>query len=65
MNQLKGTKRVYWLAGVALLITGVLVAAIVLPGTSKPDPGPNVGVPSMRNVPGPNEKMVLEVEKQP
>lgn len=57
-----------WLGGVAVLILGLLVAAVVLP-TRAPLPGAggaDVRVPSMQNVP-PEEapKMKLDVEKKP
>ncbi|HYQ43889.1 MAG TPA: hypothetical protein VER11_18035 [Polyangiaceae bacterium] len=44
---------VFWLAGVFVLVVGFIVAAVVLPATSK-TPGsepPNIQVPKMQNVP--------------
>jgi len=46
-------KSIFWLAGVFVLVVGFLVAALVLPATSR-TPGseqPNIQVPKMQNVP--------------
>jgi len=54
MEQVFTSKRaVLWLAGVVVLVVGVVVAAVVLPATSKtPGEGqPNIQVPRMKNVP--------------
>ena len=46
-------KSIFWLAGVFVLVVGFVVAALVLPATSKtPGTGqPNIQVPKMQNVP--------------
>lgn len=57
---------VLWLAGLAILVLGFVVAAVVLPATSK-TPGsdvPNIQVPKMQNVPpAAAPKMRLDTEK--
>lgn len=66
-NAFKSKRSIFWLGGMAVLVLGFLVAAIVLP-TTAPKPGatgPDVRVPRMQNVP-PNDapRMKLEVEKE-
>ena len=60
-------KSVFWLAGLFVLIVGFVVAALVLPATSK-TPGadqPNIQVPKMQNVPSPDApKMRLDTGKE-
>lgn len=67
-KEFKSKRSIFWLGGIAVLVLGFLVAAIVLPTTS-PTPGagePAIQVPKMENVPPENApKMQLEVEKQP
>jgi len=46
-------KSLLWLTGVVVLVVGFVVAAVILPATSK-TPGadqPNIQVPKMQNVP--------------
>jgi hypothetical protein len=66
-NGFKNKKSAFWLAGIALLVVGFLVAAIVLP-MNTPTPGaggPDVTVPRMENVPSEGApKMKLDVEKK-
>jgi len=66
-NPFKSKRSVLWLAGIAVLLLGFLVAVVVLPLTS-PMPGtdgPDVHVPKMDNVPSNRApKMKLDVEKQ-
>jgi hypothetical protein len=63
MNAIKGKQRVYWLTGVSVVILGFLVAALVLPNRKAPDPGPQVDVPKMQNVPPPDQKLKLDVSE--
>ena len=65
MNSIKGKQHIYWLAGFLFLIVGVLVAALLVVGSPAPDPGPHVDVPSMQNVPPAQQKLGVEIEKQP
>lgn len=57
---------ILWLVGLVVLVVGFVVAALVLPATSK-TPGadqPNIQVPKMQNVPPANApKMRLETGK--
>lgn len=67
-NPFRSTRAILWLCGVALLIIGLLVGAVVLPARA-PVPGsggPQIQVPAMQNLP-PAEapKMKLDVEKKP
>jgi hypothetical protein len=64
----KSKRALLWLGGIAILVVGFLVAAIVLPATAKAPGGggPDVRVPRMENVPPEQApKMKLELEKQP
>ena len=56
MNPLKGTRRMYWLAGMALLVVGLLGSALILPSISDTPgaDGPDVQLPKMQNVPSEN-----------
>jgi hypothetical protein len=56
MNPFKGTRRIYWLAGITLLVLGVLGSALILPSISKTPgaDGPDVQLPKMENVPPPH-----------
>jgi hypothetical protein len=67
-NGFKSKRAIFWLGGIAVLVFGFLIAAIVLP-TTAPTPGaggPDVRVPRMQNVPPEQApKMKLDVEKQP
>jgi hypothetical protein len=59
-------KSIFWLAGVFVLVVGFVVAALVLPATSKTSgtDRPNIQVPKMQNVPPPNApRMRLETGK--
>jgi hypothetical protein len=66
-NTFKSKRSILWLGGIAVLVLGFLVAAVVLPMTS-PTPGadgPDVHVPKMDNVPpDQSPKMKLDVEKE-
>lgn len=65
-NGFKSKRATLWLGGIAVLVLGFLVAAIVLP-TTAPTPGeggPDVHVPKMQNVP-PEGAMKLDVERKP
>lgn len=57
---------ILWLAGLAVLIAGFIVAAVVLPATSK-TPGsdqPKIEVPKMQNIPPADApRMRLETDK--
>lgn len=59
-------RRLFWLGGIAVLIVGFLVAALVLPMTSDPmkGMGPPVHVPKMQNVPPDNQKLNLDTERK-
>jgi hypothetical protein len=64
----KSRRALLWLGGIAILVVGFLVAAIVLPATARTPGagGPEVQVPKMENVPPEQApKMKLELEKQP
>lgn len=67
-KEFRSKRATLWLGGLALLVVGFLVAAVVLPMTS-PTPGaggPDVQVPKMRNVPSDQApKMKLDLEKAP
>lgn len=66
-NGFQSKRAILWLGGIALLVLGLLVAAVVLP-TTAPAPGaggPDIHVPKMENVPSDHTpKMKLEVEKK-
>jgi len=66
MKAFTDSRRFVWLAGIAILIVGFLVLALVLPSTSDPtrNMGPNVNVPKMQNVPPDGERMKLRVEEE-
>ena len=53
MNPFKDTRRIYWLAGITLLLLGVLGSAVILPMvTEMPGAdGPDVQLPKMQNIP--------------
>jgi hypothetical protein len=67
-NGFKSKRAILWLGGIAILVVGFLVAAVVLP-TTAPTPGaggPDVRVPRMENVPSEQApKIKLELEKEP
>lgn len=67
MNKLKGTRRIWWLVGMGVVIGGVGTALVVLPAVSPTAGagGPDVHVPKMQNVPpeGP-PKLHLDSEKE-
>jgi hypothetical protein len=58
-------RRLLWLGGIATLILGFIVLALVLPATSDPTKGlgPAVNVPKMQNVPPADQRVTVEVEK--
>lgn len=58
-------RRLVWIGGIATLIVGFIVAALVLPSTSDPTEGagPKVDVPNMQNVPPADQRMKVEVEE--
>jgi hypothetical protein len=53
MNKLKGTRRIWWLVGMGVVLVGVGTALVVLPLTSPTAgaEGPDIQVPKMQNVP--------------
>ena len=55
-----------WLGGMVVLVLGFLAAAVLLPATAPPpgDNAPDVQVPRMQNVPPPDSKIQLDVEKE-
>jgi hypothetical protein len=67
-NGFNSKRSLLWLGGVAVLVLGFIVAAVILPATA-PTPGtegPDVRVPRMENVPSADApKMKLEVDKEP
>ena len=67
MKPFTDKRRVFWLGGIAVLVLGLLAAALLLPSNA-PIPGaggPDVRVPKMENVPSENApKMKLELEKE-
>jgi hypothetical protein len=66
-NGFKSNRAALWLGGIALLVLGFLVAAVMLPATA-PLPGkggPDIQVPKMQNVPPDDApRMKLDVEKK-
>lgn len=67
-NTFKSKRAILWLAAIAVLVLGFLVAAVVLPARA-PTPGadgPDVHVPKMQNVPEQGAPpLKLDVEKKP
>lgn len=59
-------RRWFWLGGMATLILGFIVAALLLPSTSDPlrGLGPSVSVPKMHNVPPPEQRVKIDLEQQ-
>jgi hypothetical protein len=59
-------RRFFWLGGIAALVLGFIVLAVVLPTTSDPlkGLGPAVSVPKMQNVPAPSDRVKLEVDEK-
>lgn len=66
MKPFTDNRRLLWLGGIAVLIVGFLVAAVVLPMTSDPTKGmgPAVHVPKMQNVPPEGQKLNLDTEQK-
>lgn len=66
-NGFKSKRAIWWLGGIAVLVVGFLVLAVVLPATS-PTPGtggPDIQVPRMENVPSEQApKMKLDIQKE-
>lgn len=58
-------RRLVWIGGIATLILGFIVAALVLPSTSDPTKGlgPAVNVPNMQNVPPADQHVKVNVEE--
>lgn len=58
-------RRLVWIGGIATLIVGFIVAALVLPSTSDPTKGlgPAVNVPKMENVPPAEQRMKVDVDE--
>jgi hypothetical protein len=58
-------RRLVWIGGVATLILGFIVAALVLPSTSDPTKGlgPGVNVPNMQNVPPQQQRLKVDTEE--
>ena len=66
-NGFKSKRAALWLGGIAFLVLGFLVAAIVLPATTATPGkgGPDIHVPKMQNVPPEGApKVKLQVEKK-
>ena len=66
MKAFRDHRRLFWLGGIATLIVGFIVAALVLPMTSDPMKGigPAVNVPKMQNVPPDGERLKLDVDEK-
>jgi hypothetical protein len=66
MKAFTDKRRLLWLGGIAVLILGFLVAALVLPMTSDPMKGlgPAVHVPKMQNVPPEGQKLNLDTDRK-
>jgi hypothetical protein len=66
-TKFKSKRAAFWLGGIAILVLGFLVVAIVLPSTT-PTPGkggPDIQVPRMENVPSDRApRMKLDVEEE-
>lgn len=64
MQTFKSKKAVWWSVGVAAVLIGFFVAALLLPSTGGPPGGdaPDVRVPAMRNVPDSADSPNLELE---
>lgn len=61
----RNKKSLWWLLGMALLITGFLAFSIIVPSRTEPpgSEGPDVNVPNMQNVPPPGAPdMQLQTE---
>jgi hypothetical protein len=58
-------RRLVWIGGIATLILGFIVAALVLPSTSDPTKGlgPAVNVPGMQNVPPAEQRVKVDIEE--
>lgn len=66
MKAFKDQRSILWLAGLGVLILGVLAAFVVLPMRAGPEDaaGPAVDVPKMHNVPPAETKVKLETGKE-
>lgn len=66
MKAFTDNRRLFWLGGIAVLIVGFLVAAVVLPMTSDPTKGmgPAVHVPKMQNVPPDGQNLHLDTDRK-
>lgn len=67
INKLKGTRRIWWLIGIGILVAGVATALVVLPSVSSTPgtEGPNIHVPSMQNVPPAGaHRMQLDIDEK-
>jgi hypothetical protein len=66
MNKLKGTRRIWWLVGMGVLLVGFGTAMVVLPLSSptRGAEGPDIQVPKMQNVP-PEGATKLDVGADP
>lgn len=70
MKAFTDRRRAAWLVGLAVLIFGFVLAALLLPSLHDPmrEAGPSVHVPRMQNVPPDGERVKLETgdrSKQP
>ena len=66
MKAFTDNRRLFWLGGIAVLIVGFLVAAVVLPMSSDPMKGigPAVHVPKMQNIPPDGQKLNLDTDRR-
>jgi len=66
MKAFTDNRRLFWLGGIAVLIVGFLVAAVVLPMTSDPmkGMGPAVHVPKMQNIPPDGQKLNFDTDRK-
>lgn len=65
MNKFKGSRRIWWLIGIAVTIAGVVTALVMLPSVSSTPGtgGPDIQVPKMQNVPpGGTPRMRLDID---
>jgi hypothetical protein len=67
MKAFTDSRRIFWLAGVGVVVFGLLAAFVILPATSSigRDQGPKIDVPGMQNVPPPEApNLKLDLNKQ-
>ncbi len=62
MKAFTNRNRIFWLAGMAVLVLGFIAAAVILPRLTTPGAsGPDARVPGMQNVPPPGTKVHVEL----